>query len=136
MGLLLSATVVVVADWAWPHVVLGHAGDVMLVGGLATGVIAATTGSYELWRLSSVEPDDASGSIIDRHMLVVATALCVYGAATWTHFVQRPGFAALLSSVGAVVLGFGAHLGGLLVYSHGIGQSTGHRDDERRVNLE
>ena len=96
---------------------LDHAADATLVLGLVAAMAAATTGMND-W----ADTTGAPRRIGIVHALLNVAATGLFGAAWWSR--RREGGRATgraLAALGYVVVSASAHLGGNLVYEHGIG---------------
>lgn len=124
IGLLLGATGATLLQAVVENTVISNGVTVMLIGGLATGGLGATTGFFELWRLRE-RMSVAAETIIDRHLQLMTSALGIYGSALFLHWTERATAAILTSVAGAIVLLVGGHLGGKLVYEQRLGVVDG-----------
>lgn len=96
---------------------------VLLALGTLTALAAMAAGFVELLKVGAEHPASRD---LNRHMLLMLTAWCLYAASLFLRLQgatpTQPGTVDLgLSVVGFVVLGVGGWFGGKLVYGHGVG---------------
>lgn len=116
------ATAADVASLWWGKPAWMLAGVLLLVGTL-TALAAMATGFLELVKVDAQHPATRD---LNRHMLLVMAAWCLYAASLFLRLqgatLTRPGLLDLgLSAAGFVVLGIAGWFGGKLVYGHGVG---------------
>jgi uncharacterized membrane protein len=98
---------------------------VLLVVGTLTALAAMATGFLELLKVDAEHPATRD---LNRHMLLVMTAWCLYAASLLLRLqgmtLSQPDALDLgLSVAGFLTLGVAGWFGGKLVYSHGVGVS-------------
>jgi uncharacterized membrane protein len=98
---------------------------VLLALGTLIALAAMATGLIELLKVGAEHPATRD---LNRHMLLMLTAWCLYAASLFlrlqgTTLTQPDSVDLGLSVVGFVVLGVGGWFGGKLVYAHGVGVS-------------
>ena len=96
---------------------------VLMTIGLVTAIPAMGAGFMELMRLPE---DSAAIKDVNRHMLMVMAAFCLYLVSLLMRVdamrLQAPGMLAIaLSLAGFICLGIAGWLGGKLVYGHRLG---------------
>lgn len=106
---------------------LDKAADALVILGLVGAAGAAVTGMND-W--AEIEPEAPRRiGLVHAALNIVATA--VFAASWWTRRQQRTrGTARALGALGFVVVSVSAHLGGNLIYEHGIGVERGKRWQE------
>jgi uncharacterized membrane protein len=98
--------------------------------GIVMALLAMTAGFMDLLAIPSGPPQDTGR----RHMLLIATAWCIYTAvlvicpASTTPTPLLAWTALGISAAGFVLLGLGAYAGASLVYDFGIGQTGRARE--------
>lgn len=97
----------------------------LLVLGTLIALAAMATGLIELMKVGAGHPASRD---LNRHMLLMLTAWCLYATSLFLRLqgtaLTRPEPVDLgLSVVGFLVLGVGGWFGGKLVYAHGVGVS-------------
>ena len=118
------ATAADLASLAWGEPAWRFAG-ILLLAGIGFSIPAMLAGLLELAR---VDGDNPAIKDVNRHMIMVMSALACYVASLFlrlhgTHFVE-PGLPAIgLSVLGFLCLGVAGWLGGKLVYGHRLGVS-------------
>lgn len=124
-ALLPTSFAVDLVGRAAPGLVPGGTAAVLLVLGLAGGLVAAGTGLLD-WAEMIPGPRRAR---VTRHLLVQVAAIAAFAlslAARWPAFdPPAPAAALVLSLAGTAFLFVGDHLGGLLVYRDGMRVRTG-----------
>ena len=114
------------------HQQLGHqmylAGSWTLLGGAAVSVFAALTGAIDWWKSS--EPGTQARRTINAHAItmIVVTLIVIVDLilrlASYGDRLSAPGIIVALSVIAAVLVSFGATLGGGLVYDYGFNVET------------
>lgn len=116
------ATIADLASLQWGEPAWKLAGALLAIGTL--GALAAmASGFMELVKLDADHPATRD---LNRHMLLVMTAFCLYAASLFLRLdgttLLRPDAMDIgLGVAGFVVLGVAGWLGGKLVYGHGVG---------------
>jgi uncharacterized membrane protein len=108
--------------WLRPELATGRAAVVMLVLGLAGGLVAAGTGLLD-W--ADMIAGSARRARATRHLVVQAGALALFALSLALRggaldAATAPPAALITAALGTVVLLAGNHLGGLLVYRDGM----------------
>lgn len=116
------ATIADLASLQWGEPAWKLAGALLAIGTLAA-LAAMASGFMELVKLDADHPATRD---LNRHMLLVMTAFCLYAASLFLRLdgttLLRPDAMDIgLGVAGFVVLGVAGWLGGKLVYGHGVG---------------
>ena len=119
LAVLADAASLIFGQTAWQW-----AGGLLAVG-CAMALLAAGAGLWELRRV----PEGAAMQDALWHMGLMLSAFCLFGARLFVgvadkQFIAPNTLAFALDALGFITLMVGGWMGGKLVYTHGIGQST------------